>query len=489
MHPLAGTGLAATAEHAVGPEAGWPRPKADAGSRPVYQMGLVKLATMALFWAYDLNASTANSPDPGADPDSTLNSGPIVAVPGRNPASPDPRPVLSDTTGELPGTTGEPDDISTCYAHPRRRRRRRLAVAAAVLTATAWAGLLIAPASHAVPRPPGPAYALSAGSREPGHGRTELPGPGAVSTGLVGINVFGWGCTANVAGIAPDSSHAWVICRDGLMFELDAATGAPNRVLTGSRCGLGAPSAVASDGRHMWVTNDPSSGSGSVIELDAVTGAPVRVLSGSRCGFDGPAAIAVGGARVWVANTEGNSVTELNAVTGAPVRVRTRLNWPVAVAVDGARVWVVDGGWLTELNAATGALIRVLTERGYGFDGPIAVASDGRLWVANDLSSGGGSVTELNAATGALVVNGSAYGFSAPGAIASDGRHVWVSNDPRGGDGSTTELGAVTGAVVRVLTGSRYRFNAPVAVAADAARVWVANFSSDSVTEFPASSQ
>jgi DNA-binding beta-propeller fold protein YncE len=52
---------------------------------------------------------------------------------------------------------------------------------------------------------------------------------------------------------------------------------------------------------------------------------------------------------------------------------------------------------------------------------------------------GGNSVTELSASTGALakLISGSSYGFNSPLAIASDGTRVWVAN----GDGqSITEF-------------------------------------------------
>jgi hypothetical protein len=52
-----------------------------------------------------------------------------------------------------------------------------------------------------------------------------------------------------------------------------------------------------------------------------------------------------------------------------------------------------------------------------------------------------------------------------------------------------TELDAVTGTLIRVLAGPRYLFRVPTAITTDGAHVWVTNGNSDSVTEFPASSQ
>jgi DNA-binding beta-propeller fold protein YncE len=76
---------------------------------------------------------------------------------------------------------------------------------------------------------------------------------------------------------------------------------------------------------------------------------------------------------------------------------------------------------------------------GWGFNGPIAVTSDGtHVWVAN---SSGNSVTELSASAGGLVrvIFGRRYGFDHPDAIAPGGTHVWVANE---GDQSVTEFSA-----------------------------------------------
>jgi DNA-binding beta-propeller fold protein YncE len=95
-----------------------------------------------------------------------------------------------------------------------------------------------------------------------------------------------------------------------------------------------------------------------VTELNAATGAPIRVLTGPGYRFSFPAAIAADGARIWAANA-GGSVTELNAATGAPIRVLTgpsyRFSSPLAIAADGARIWVAnhDGYSVTEFPASS----------------------------------------------------------------------------------------------------------------------------------------
>ena len=60
----------------------------------------------------------------------------------------------------------------------------------------------------------------------------------------------------------------------------------------------------------MWATN---ANGNSLIELSAATGAPVKVLSGSRYGFDTPDGVFSDGTHVWVTNNSENSVTALPA--------------------------------------------------------------------------------------------------------------------------------------------------------------------------------
>ena len=74
--------------------------------------------------------------------------------------------------------------------------------------------------------------------------------------------------------------------------------------------GLTVPSAIASDGTHVWVANEFGA---SVTELDAATGAPIKIVAGPKYEFDGPDAVASDGTHVWVTNWDGQSVTEFPA--------------------------------------------------------------------------------------------------------------------------------------------------------------------------------
>jgi len=108
--------------------------------------------------------------------------------------------------------------------------------------------------------------------------------------------------------------------------------------------------------------------------------------------------------------------------------------------------------------ASTGALVKVIASSSYGFNSPLAIASDGtHVWAAN---ASGNSVTELSASTGALVdvIDSSSYGFNSPSAIASDGTHVWVAN---ASGNSVTELSASTGALVDVIAQLELRVQQP----------------------------
>ena len=120
---------------------------------------------------------------------------------------------------------------------------------------------------------------------------------------LRGTHVFGWGFNSP-GGVASDGTYVWVVDNDSLT-ELNAATGALVKVITGSRYGFISPWAVSSDGTHVWVANkgNPQTGQDvSVTELNAATGALVQVISGPSYGFNDPDAVSSDGTHVWVAN-------------------------------------------------------------------------------------------------------------------------------------------------------------------------------------------
>ncbi len=73
------------------------------------------------------------------------------------------------------------------------------------------------------------------------------------------------------------------------------------------------PSALVSDGSHIWVTNE---GGNSVTELSASDGSLVRVVQGTTYAFNHPDALAFDGSNIWVANRFGDTMTEVSAADG-----------------------------------------------------------------------------------------------------------------------------------------------------------------------------
>ena len=97
-----------------------------------------------------------------------------------------------------------------------------------------------------------------------------------------------------------------------------------------------------------------------------------------------------------------------------------------------------------------------------------------------------GSATALRSSP--IIFNGRRWRFDGPTWIAVDGNHVWVTN---GSSDSVTEFNASTGALIRVLSAPRYEFDYPDAIAVGANRLWVGNAGppevNHSVTELNAS--
>jgi DNA-binding beta-propeller fold protein YncE len=248
------------------------------------------------------------------------------------------------------------------------------------------------------------------------------------------------------------------------------------------------PDAVDVAGNRVWVGNF----SGSVTEVNAATGALIRVISGGRYDLYEPSAITTRGNTVWIANsyfngdgTNTTSVTEINATTGALIRVitarRYQLDWPTGIATTGDRVWVANGASVTEVNATTGALIRVITARRYQLNGLVGIAATGKtVWVAN---SGGNdqTVTEISATTGALIRAGSSSSLPYMAfAMTADRYGAWVVTNDTGGkgggvpEGVVAEFSATTGKLARALSQPVLaNSNGGGAISADGGYIWV----------------
>lgn len=335
----------------------------------------------------------------------------------------------------------------------------------------------------------------------------------------------------------------------GSLSEFNASTGALVETTTGSPLGFERPDALATAGPNLFVANndmglgDP--GANSISEVDIATGALVRAISGPRYRLTGPDAMVVTGPSLtgpaspgtskaltttslapagragpgpagstgtatttsapgpdlFVANTAASattlagvagSVTEVNASTGALVRVISGPSYdladPVALALVGLDLFVANDccpgapcpgpmgahctGTVTEINASTGALVAVLQGAADGFDNPIALVPAGP-----DLFIVGGSIVEVNAATRAVVwtAPSSKYGFAYPTGVALDGPDMFVADEAGGvlGKGALTELNTSTGAVLRQINGPVGTFDQPVGITSDNGYIFV----------------
>jgi hypothetical protein len=250
-----------------------------------------------------------------------------------------------------------------------------------------------------------------------------------------------------------------------------------------------APTAMASDGSHLWIVNQTND---SVTEI-SLSGSFVRNLRGTPYNFGGPDAVLFDGSHLWVANYTANTLTEIDPGDGSFIRTvaDASVNQPGALAFDGTNIWVADYGdaSVTEFRAGDGSLVNSYSGGSYNFSGPQSLAFDGsHIWVANYI---GDSVTELNASDGSFIRNlsGGSYGISKPVSIifAKVGKlpgvgHIWVANF---GNDSVSELNG-SGTEIRNLTGGGYGFSRPSGLAYDGTDIWVANFQGNSLTEVDA---
>src|SRR5215472_10939687 len=122
------------------------------------------------------------------------------------------------------------------------------------------------------------------------------------------------------------------------------ATGASGlaTVLASPNYDWSAPTAMASDGSHLWIVNQTND---SVTEI-SVSGSFVRNLHGAPYNFGGPDAVLFDGSHLWVANYTANTLTEIDPGDGSFIRTVTdaSVNQPDALAFDGTHIWVADYG-------------------------------------------------------------------------------------------------------------------------------------------------
>jgi serine/threonine protein kinase len=243
------------------------------------------------------------------------------------------------------------------------------------------------------------------------------------------------------------------------------------------RYAFGSPDDIINDGAHIWVADDPATGTGSVTEIDARTGARIRVLSGPH--ITDPSALASDGAHIWVANG-GHSIDEFNASDGTWVRTLLPLSaYPAPADPDGllptgGRLWMAQptltaqvqtvsgvyrdtAAWV--VNVSDGSIVASLGLGAHGLGGVNSMAAaDSQVWIA---TGGGGIVSapgasadfsgliEYNASSGSFVRAipvGAFQDMLDVSGMAIYGDHIWIMDADAG---SMVEVSAASGAVER----------------------------------------
>jgi DNA-binding beta-propeller fold protein YncE len=166
----------------------------------------------------------------------------------------------------------------------------------------------------------------------------------------------------HAVGIVRVGKDVWVVssgARGGLT-ELSGATGGVMRIVTASTAHLVRPTAIATDGAHLLVTN----AGGRRITILSTTGHYLGSLTTSRVDLDRATSIAAVDGTVWVASTTKPAyVIGLRERNGALVRAyRHRFGFPMVFS-DAAHAWVVDRiqSEVTELSPRTGWPVRVIS--------------------------------------------------------------------------------------------------------------------------------
>ena len=220
------------------------------------------------------------------------------------------------------------------------------------------------------------------------------------------------------------------------------------------------PQAVAFDGKAIWVANRDE---GSVTKL---------TLDGNELGTfrvgGAPNTLAFDGEAIWVGNEEDETVTRL-ALDGRELGTFVVGDKPQGLAFDGEAIWVANRwvDFVTRL-ALDGTELNTFSVG----TGPSALVYDGSaIWVANFDND---TVTKL-------ALDGTELGTfpvgRGPGALAYHGSDIWVANWL---DNTVTRL-ALDGTELNTFSVG----TGPSALVYDGSAIWVANFDNDTVTKLP----
>jgi hypothetical protein len=304
--------------------------------------------------------------------------------------------------------------------------------------------------------------------------------------------------------------HVWV-ADNGNVLELNASNGSLVRTIGN----FSVADALAYGDGAVWVAtwhsgpNDKS----SLVEINSATGAIERTISGASYHFDSPISVAVSGKDVWVDSEFGESVhdetlTELSAENGNLMRVLTvegdaEPDTPNAIAANDRDLWVAGTLWnaenqfdfqgaVTEIDSSTGKTLRVIDDNLEGTATPEALVVDGpRVWIASQDFSDSGSVSEISTESGAIVngpIDNQSDPFSNPIAICASATTVWVSNSPLGGgSGYLSAFPSSSGVVTTAASLGVGTFGSPAGIACAGGDVWAAD-SSGQIVELNGSS-
>jgi hypothetical protein len=301
--------------------------------------------------------------------------------------------------------------------------------------------------------------------------------------------------TASVALPAPTGYCASFLCPNEISFDgtdvwianagagtLTEISNSTDQIVT-TLSNLNRPSAVASDGKNLWVVDDIG-----IQELSASTGSSEQTID-----VAGAAGVTIADGEVWIA--AGKSLLEFSASSGELMqRIKTGdelAGGESGISLARGHLWALYNGVLTvrgnryagciglyEFSASTGALLRVITGAKYGLGNRAegVVASNSRVWILDPAVPG--SLAELTARTAAPIIAPSQRYDLWPSAIAGDTQHVWVANAsadayPDAPLSTVTELSATTGRQIAVFANPRQPFGGVLQMIDDGHDVWI----------------
>lgn len=335
------------------------------------------------------------------------------------------------------------------------------------------------------------------GAATPGlTGKTSLTALDAASGRVIRvITAVGTSSTGQPATLGLDDGELFVTDpAQNVVLGFNANNGTRVAVIRGPRYGFNDPSALATIGPYLLVSNASGPSGGSVTELDSRTGALVQLVSGKQYKFKRPSALVTEGSRAFVvssgipakqtisAGVPTGSITEIDlsqpssgttstSSTSTPITTTTVTSSVTTSSTTSTMVTGTSTSTSATMPSSSSTSSTSTTSTGL----TTTLLGTGTTTPPSTTTTTTPMPARIPTASLVRVIAGPQFHLLAPTAAAISDGMLLVSSET-GNEGGVVAIDPITGSFLRVLSGHACNFVVPSVLSVSGNVVFVANF-------------